>query len=90
MTTEERHPRLMHGPVCTHTHHSKQKLTKPKPYFAVVVVVKFYLFCVYGYFTCMNIYLCSIYMPGTFGGQKRTSNPVELELQKMNLWLLGI
>jgi hypothetical protein len=32
---------------------------------------------------CLNVSLCTVYMPGTLGGQKRTLDPLELELQKV-------
>lgn len=55
VTPEEKHPRLMCGLVCTHTLHSKQKLTKVKLYFVVIVVVKLHLSHVYGLFACVNV-----------------------------------
>ena len=42
---------------------------------------RFVYFYVYGYFACMSVYAC--------GGQKRASDPWELELQMVVTYLVG-
>ena len=55
-------------------HHAYEALTEQ-----VSVLFKNKQFYVYKYFACMS--LCLTYMPGTYKGQKRLWNPLELELQ---------
>lgn len=50
----------------------------------------FILFCMYECFACIMC-LCTIWMPGTHRGQKRSLDTLELELQiVVALWLLGL
>ena len=39
---------------------------------------RIYFLCVW--LCCLHVYLCTVYMPGAFRGQKRASDPLELEL----------
>ncbi|MEJ1282499.1 hypothetical protein NN561_013457 [Cricetulus griseus] len=39
------------------------------------------LFSLYVWVSCLHRFRCIVCMPGDFGGQKRESDPVELELQ---------
>lgn len=31
--------------------------------------------------SCLNICICSVYMPGAYGGKKSTSDPLEVDSQ---------
>lgn len=53
----------------------------------------FYTFKFYvcGWVLCLNVFLCTMYVPGAYGGHKRTLGPPELELQLLAvIWVLGI
>jgi hypothetical protein len=43
-------------------------------------VFKIYLFLLYVYGFCLHVFLCTTRVPGAHGGQKRASDPLELEL----------
>lgn len=47
----------------------------------------FFFFNVYG--LCLQLCLCTKYMPSVHGGQKKQSNPLELALQMVVSYLYG-
>lgn len=61
--------------------------------FLIIGFTTFYTFkfSVCGWVPCLNVFLCTVCVSGTYGGHKRTLRPLELELQLLAvIEVLGI
>lgn len=73
-----------------HIHISKNRFWNFRENFIFLFRFIYFILCVFVF--CLHVCICTIYMPGSHGVQKRVSDPLELELWMVmsTLWMVGI